>query len=242
MPGNVTVGSTVRFASSSNYKNNIIGNMATNKISRVWDFTELTLDTTNQYTVELDTTSTIAIGAGGCLLTTAATDTKVASLALGGLFWYPAKNPIVEFTFQLDVVTTVAIYAGFSDAVTEGTAKLPFSLITATLSDWATDAAGFLFDTRQTLSYFNIVNTKNNTEAFTQLASTRVPVAATNLTLRVAIDTAGKARYFWNGMEVGAKTAAVSTTVPLIPFFGIRNNTATAHVAKLRRVRAWCDE
>ncbi len=241
MSQQVKVEREVSFVGMANDGVNIKGNPNYDRIFREYNFTELALDTTNLYTHELDTTSTIALASGGITLTTAATDTKVCSQAQGGIWWYPAKNPVVEVKFSINVITNVAIYAGFTDAVTEGTAKLPFSLITATLSDWATDAAGFLFDTRQTLSYFNYVNTINNTQAFTQLASTYVPVAATSLTLRVAIDSDGNARFYWNGVQVGYKPLAVTTTVPLVPFFGIRNNTASAHVATLRYVRLWAD-
>ena len=206
-----------------------------------YDFTELALDNTNKYTPYIDTTSAVALASGGITLTTAATDTKTCTQTQGGIWWYPAKNCTVEHKFKIDVITNVAIYAGFSDAVSEASGLLPFGIVTATLTHTATDAAGFLFDTRQTASYFNLVNTKNNTEAFTQLASTRVPVAATDLILRTSIDTSGNARYYWNGIQVGYKANAVSTTVPLIPFFGIRNNTASAHVATLRRVDAWQD-
>ena len=145
----------------------------------------------------------------------------------------------MEFKFRIDVITNVAIFAGFSETASEASGLLPFGIVTATLTDTASNGAGFLFDTRQTASYFNIVNTNGNTEAFTQLDSDKVPVAATDLTLRVEINTAGDAVYYWNGNAVGIKLLAVSTTTPLIPFFGIRNNSASAHVATLRRVDAW---
>ena len=205
-----------------------------------YNFTELALDNTNKYTPYLDTTSTVALGANGLVLTTAATDTKTATQSQGGVYWYPnTMVPAVEFKFKIDVITNAAIFAGLSDAVSEATSLLPFGLVTATLTDTATDGAGFLFDTRQTLDYFNIVNTKAGTEAFTQLASTYVPVADTWLTLRVEIDTSGNALYYWNGSPVGYKANAVTAGTPLVPFFGIRNNSATAHIATLRCVRAW---
>lgn len=241
MSQQVRVSRNLEFYGDAAQESNVLGYFDLDKVCKTYEFTELLMNATNDYTPELDTTSTIAVGSGGALFTTTTGDTKVASLALGGILWLPAKNPVVEMVFKIDVITNVAIYAGFSDAVTEGSAKLPFSLITATLSDWASNAAGFLFDTRQSLSYFNIVNTYGDSEAFTQLASTFVPVANTNLTLRVAIDSAGGARYFWNGTEVGYKALAVTATTALVPFFGIRNNSGVAHVATLRRVRVWCD-
>lgn len=241
MSQQVAVDREILFRDSASNRQNVTGNLNPKRIFREYNFTELALDNTNLYTPYIDTTSTVALGSGGLLLTTAATDTKTVTQTQGGIWWYPAKSPIVEMKFQIDVITNAAIFAGFSDAVSEASGLLPFGLVTATLTDTATDAAGFLRDTRQTATYFNIVNTKNNTEAFTQLDSTRVPVAATDLILRTAIDSSGNARFYWNGVQVGYKASAVSTTVPLIPFFGIRNNNASAHVATLRYVRLWQD-
>ena len=208
-----------------------------------YDFTELALDDTNKYTPYLDTTSAVALGSGGITLTTAATDTKTCTQTQGGIWWYPGKNCTVEHKFKIDVITNVAIYAGFSDAVSEASGLLPHAIVTATQTATATDSAGFLFDTRQSASYFNIVSSKaaGAAKAFTQLASTYIPVAATDLILRTSIDTAGNANYYWNGKQVGYKALAVTVATPLIPFFGIRNNTASAHIATLRRVDAWQD-
>ena len=241
MSDNVICDGRIDLRSKALTNRNVRGNLNPEKIMVEYNFTDLALDNTNKYTPFLDTTSTVALGSGGLVLTTAATDTKVATQTQGGIWWYPAKNCIVEMKFRIDVITNVAIYVGFSDAVSEASSLLPFGIVTATLTDTCTDGAGFLFDTRQTNAYFNVVNTKNGTEAFTQLGSTRVPVAATDLILRVAIDTTGKAIYYWDGLAVGIKANAVSTTVPLIPFFGIRNNNASAHIATLRYVRLWQD-
>ena len=241
MPQQVKVARNMVFMGDANNDRNIEGNINPDKVLVSYEFTELALDNTNKYTPYLDTTSTVALGSGGVLLTTAATNTKTCTQTQGGIWWYPAKNPIVEFEFQIDVITNVAIYAGFSDAVSEATSLLPFAIVTATQTDTCTDGAGFLFDTRQTLAYFNIVQTKAGTDTFTQLASTRVPVAATDLTLRTAIDASGNARFYWNSVQVGYKASAVTVATPLIPFFGIRNNSAAAHIATLRYVRCWQD-
>jgi len=243
MSQQVKVEQNLEFQGAASRKSNVKGYMATDKVMRVWDFHELVLDGTNQYTMYLDTTSTVAVGKGGALLTTAATDTKTASISMGGLFWYIAKNPVCEFTFQLDVVTVVAINAGFNDAVSEGSHLLPGLITTATLTDTATDGAWFIFDTNQTLNYWDVANTNNGTQAFTQLTSGYVPVAATDVTLRVALDSSGNANYFYNGLQVGRKLLAVATTgtIGFVPYFGIKNAAGTAHVATLKRGRAWCD-
>jgi hypothetical protein len=242
MSQDIRVDRKIEMRGKAAHGTNLTGMLNPNKIFREYNFTELAEDTTNWYTEYLDTTSTIALGAGGLILTTAATDTKTCTHSEGGIWWYPTSNIAVEHRFKLDVVTTVAIFAGFSDAVSEASGLLPHAISTATQTATATDSAGFLFDTLQTLDYFNVVSSKAGpTKAFTQLASTYVPVAATNLTLRTEIDSSGNASYFWNGVQVGYKALAVTAATPLIPFFGIRNNSAAAHVATLRYVRVWAD-
>ncbi len=220
---------------------NVQGDLDLERRYRAYDFMELDIDVTNIYTINEDTTSTVDIGAGGCVLTTAGTDNKVASIACGGIFAYCAKNVMVEFTFQLNAVTNVAINAGFSDATSEGAGKLPMAIAGSTLTDNCTDGAMFVFDTDQTLDYWNIANTKNGTQGFTQLASTYVPVNATDVTLRVSLDSTGKAYYYYNGVQVGVKAAAVTAATPLVPFFGIKNMSGSAHVATLKSVRLWSD-
>jgi len=224
------------------YNPNIEGNPDPKKVMVSYEYTELALDNTYKYTPYLDANSTIALGSGGLVMTGLANNTETCTQTQGGIWWYPAKNPIVEMKFKIDVITNVAIYCGFSDEASEATSLLPHGIVTAVHTATATNSAGFFFDTRQSLSYFNIVNSITGpTKAFTQLASTRVPVADTNLVLRVALDTSGNARYYWNGTEVGYKALAVSTTTPLIPFFGFRANSTVAHVATLRYVRLWQD-
>jgi len=239
----VKVGRFLEFVGDANQEPNQKGRFNPVGIHVRYDFTELALNDTNTYTPYLDTTGTVALGSGGLILTTAATNALVTSQTQGGIWWYPGNNCTVEHKFKIDVITNVAIYAGFSDAASEASGLLPHGIVTATQTATATDSAGFLFDTRQSLSYFNIVNSKaaGSAKAFTQLASTYVPVAATNLILRTAIDTVGNARYYWNGKQVGYKALAVTVATPLIPHFGIRNNSGTAHVATLRRVDVWQD-
>lgn len=243
MSQQVKVYRSLDFVGDADQELNVGGNFNPKRLMAEYNYSQLALDNTNKYTPYVDTTSTVALGASGLVLTTAATDAKTCTQSQGGIWWYPSMNPVVEMKFKIDVITTVAIYAGFSDAVSEATGKLPHAIVAATQTATATDSAGFLFDTLQTLAYFNIVNSKaaGAAKAFTQLASGYVPVAATSLTLRVAIDSDGNARYYFNGVQVGYKATAVTSTTPLIPFFGIRNNAAAAHVATLRYVRVWGD-
>jgi len=241
MSQQIKVERNIVIAGAANQTNNVEGNLNPDRKGVFYEYTELALDDTNKYTPYLDTTSTIALASGGITLTTAATDTKTCSQSQGGIWWYCAKNPVVEMRFQLDVVTNVAINAGFTDAVSEASGVLPFLISGTTISDTATNGVMFCFDTNQTTKYWYIVNTKAGTQGGTILASTYAPAAATDVTLRVALDSSGNAYYFYNGIQVGYKASATTAATPLIPYFGIRNNSAAAHVATLKSVRLWQD-
>jgi hypothetical protein len=241
MSQQIYVDRSLEFRGSGNKGRNVKGYLNPERIFQEYNFTELALDNTNKYTPYLDTTSTVALGSGGLLLTTAATDTKTCSQSQGGIWWYPTKNCVMEAKFEIDVVTAVAINVGFNDAVSEGTGALPFLISGTTVSDTATNGVMFCFDTNQDTDYWYIVNTKAGTQGGTLLASTYAPAAATQVTLRVAIDSSGNANYYYNGVHVGYKPNATTAATPLVPYIGIRNNAAAAHILTARYVRLWAD-
>ncbi|MFA5378359.1 MAG: hypothetical protein WC455_21575 [Dehalococcoidia bacterium] len=241
MSQQIQVQRSLDFRGSAANNRNVIGPMNPDRIFMEYNFMEKALDATNRYTSYLDTTSTVALGDGGLLLTTAATDTKTASMSAGPEGIYPSRNPVVEMKFKLDVVTTVAINCGFSDENDEGSGVLPFLISGTTVADTATNGALFCFDTNQTTDRWYIVNTKAGTQGGTLLGAAYAPVADTYVTLRVALDSSGNAYYYYNGVRVGYKASATTSTAAHIPYFGIRNNTATAHIATLRYIRLWQD-
>jgi len=221
---------------------NFKGNLNPHKIFREWNFKELALNETNEYTKFVDTTSAVALANGGITLTTAATDTKTCSYAFGGIHVLCAKNPIVEFKFQLDVIGNVAINAVLTDATAEITALLPFLIDGTTITDTCTNGVGFCFDTAQDTDRFYIVNTIAGAGGGTLLSATQAPfAAATDIRVRIRLDSSGNAHYYYNGKQVGYKALATTAATALVPYFGIRNRNASAHVATLRYVRLWED-
>lgn len=238
----VKVSRKVEFMGDALTNQNVTGYFNPNKIMREWNFKELALNETNDYTVYVDTTSAVALATGGITLTTAATDTKTCSYAFGGINVLAANNPVVEFKFKLDVITTVAVNAGLTDAATEASGALPFTISGTTIADTATNGVMFCRDTEQTTDRFYIVNTKAGTQAGTLLTADQDPfAAATNITLRIELLSTEKALYYVNGVCVGTKAASTTAATPLIPYIGIRNNSAAAHVLTLRYVRLWED-
>jgi len=232
----------LEFSGPANHKRNIEGNWNPARIMREWNFKELALDETNQYTKYIDTTSAVALANGGITLTTAATDTKTCSYALGGIHILAAKRPYVEFKFQLDVITNVAINAVLNDEVDENSGLLPFTISGTTITDNATNGAGFCFDTNQGTVRWYAVRTTAGAQTGSLLTAAQAPfAAATDITLGLELDTAANARWYFNGKAVWYKAVATTAATPLVPYFGIRNNSATAHVATLRYVRLWED-
>lgn len=241
MPHNVYVGDSIKPTGEAKYKYNYDGIFNPNRKHVFYDFTELALDETNKYTKVADTGCALALASGGVTLTTDTTNADVCTISCGGLWWYPAKNPMVEMRFQLDVVTNVAINAVWEDAVSEASQTLPYTISGTTLTDATTNGGGFVFDTSQTTDYWYVVNNNAGTNAATILGSSYAPVAATDVTLGIRIDTAGNMYYYYNGVQVAYKALATATTVPLVGYFGIKNNSGTAHVATLKYMRYWCD-
>ena len=241
MSQQVSVERELVFDQQANQDQNVKGDMNPERIFKEWNFQELALDGTYQYTMQLDSTSTIASGSGGAVMTTAATDTKNVELSCGGIWWYPAKNPVCEIKLALDVVTTVRINVGLTDAVSYGSSVLPFTINGTTITDNATNAVMFAFDVTQSNDYWYIVNTKAGAEGGTILASTILPVAAVAAIFRVKIDSLGNAWYYYNGVGIGYKSLATATATPLVPYIGIENTTGTAHIGTVRYVRCWQD-
>ncbi len=238
----VDISKFLRFRGEADYNLNLKGNLNPHRIFREWNFKELALDETNQYTTFIDGTSAVALADGGITLTTAATNAKCCSYAFGGLFVRATKNPVVEFKFQIDDIANVAINAVLNDATTETTGVLPFLITGTTITDAVTNGVGFCFDTNQGTARFYVVNCNANTNAGTLLSAAQAPfAAATNITVRVELDTTGKAHYYFNGKKVGVKALAVATTGLFAPYIGIRNHTPSVHIAKVRYVRLWED-
>ncbi len=230
------------FKGFANHDRNVEGNFNPDRIMREWNFKELALDETNQYTKYVDGTSSVALANGGVTLTTAATDTKTCSYAFGGIHVLAAKKPYVEFKFQIDAITNVAINAVLNDEVDENSGLLPFTISGTTITDNATNGVGFCYDTNQTTVRWYAVRTNAGSQTGQLLSASQAPfTAATDITLGIEMETTGATIYYINGKQVWYKALATAYATPLVPYIGIRNNTATAHNLTCRYVRLWED-
>lgn len=138
-----------------------------------------------------------------------------------------------ELTFQtrikLSAITNIAVYVGFTDQV--GALEMPIQSAASanTITTNATDGVGFMFDTSMSTDDWWLVGVANNTDA-THEDTGYAPVAGTYETLRIEVSTAGLARFFRNGIQVGsAMTGAVTATVALTPVIAGFNRTTSGN-------------
>ena len=136
----------------------------------------------------------------------------------GAFYNFKAANGGLRFEtrIKLDAITLVAFFVGFTDL---GTFEAPIESAASadTITTNATDAVGFMFDTRMSTDNIWLVGVKNDVDA-TKQDSGIAPVAATYITLAVEVDSAGAATFYINGVRVGTKmSAAITTTVALTP-------------------------
>lgn len=191
--------------------------------------------------------SILAGGIGGVLrLTTGDAGTGLAADQIQltqALQWQASNGDLVfEARAKISQITECWVFLGFTDLVT-----LEAPVISAASADTittnATDAVGFMFDTRMATDNWWLVGVANNVDATAQNMGA-APVADTYATFRVEVTSAGVATFYYNGAAVGtAMTGALTAATDLTPTIGV-SKTATAtsmtmdidylHVAMLR--------
>ncbi len=252
MSQQVTVSRRLEFKGDANQEANVRGNFATEKCYIYDDFTGADISTywtqveDNGGTVAIGTTAAVA-GSGSAVngsftITTGGTDDDRGML-YGSLNFIAEKNPVMEARVKISRITLASFGVGFSDAVTEGDNVQPFSVNGTTVTDTASNGAAIVFDTDADDDYFWIVNSNATSQGGNVLGSQYVPVADTYVTLRVAIDSAGNADYFINGVQVGHKALAVAITsaATLCPYVSCINRAGAALVLTCDYIRCWQD-
>lgn len=158
----------------------------------------------------------------------AADTANISSLGLGALsFRADAGGLVMEARIQIDAITAVAVFVGFTD-VLNSTIEMPIYLNAADIDSTATDACGVLFDTDATTDQWCHGGVKADVDtvpAFNGAA----PSAATYYTVRVEVSAAGAVQGFIDGVAIGAAVAnAVTATAPLCPIIVANNRGAAA--------------
>lgn len=167
--------------------------------------------------VEIKTSSAdAAIGANG------------SSLSLGALNWRADQGGLMmETRLQIDDITDVMLFVGFTDALAS-TVEAPIFLVTTAIDSDADNACGIGFDTDGTTDEWfhgGVKATVDTTPDYHGAA----PVAATYYTLRVEVSAAGAVQGFINDVAIGPPVAnAVTITTPLCPIIFVANRGGAA--------------
>lgn len=174
----------------------------------------------------------LAGGIGGVLrLTTGDAGTGLAAdmeQLTQALQWQASNGDLVFQTrFKLSAITTCYVFVGFTDLVTlEGPIISAASANTITTN--ATDAVGFMFDTRMSTDNWWLVGVANDVDA-THQDTGYAPVADDYATFRIEVTSAGKANFFYNGLPVGTTmSGAVTPGTDLTPTLAVSKTSVAA--------------
>ena len=144
------------------------------------------------------------------------------------LNWKAANgNLCFEARFKMSRITLAYAFLGFTDVITLE-APIVSAASADTITTTATDAVGFLFDTRMATDVWHLVGVANDVDA-TRQATAFAPVADTYETFRIELSATGVAAFYRNGVQVGvAMSGAVTPSVALTPTVAVGNVSGTA--------------
>lgn len=174
----------------------------------------------------------LAGGIGGVLrLTTGDAGTGIAAdmeQITQALQWQASNGALVFQTrLKLSAITTCYAFIGFTDLVTFE-APIESAGSANTLTTNASDAVGFMFDTRMTDDKWWLVGVAANTDATAQNTAL-APVADTYATFRIEVTTGGAATFFYNGVQVGTSmSGAVTAATDLTPTIAVSKTSVAA--------------
>lgn len=146
----------------------------------------------------------------------------------GGLIWKANQGEVAfETRVKMSQITTIAVFVGFTDQVAALEMPIHAAASADTITTNATDGVGFFFDTSMTTDNWWASGVANDVDATHQNLGV-APVADTWETLRVELTTAGAARFYRNGKQIGSlMSGAVTATVALTPVIaGFNRNTS----------------
>lgn len=137
----------------------------------------------------------------------------------GGLYFQTRIKP--------SAITTCYIFVGFTDLVTlEGPIISAASADTLTTN--ASDAVGWMFDTRMSTDNWWLTGVAGDTDATAQ-NSGYAPVADDYETLGIGVNASGLATFFRNGKQVGsAMSGALTPGADLTPTIAVSKTSVTA--------------
>ncbi len=185
----------------------------------------------------------INIGIGGQIrLTSGAVGGGAAAVdgsqLSSSLNWQASNGSLVMQTqISLSAAANIAVFVGFTD-----TSALEFPIQSAAVADTVTDnasnACGFLFDTAMATDQWGLIGTKAGTQTVFE-ASGIAPVGGAMDTLRVEVTPAGIMNAYLNGAQVGTGHAsAITAATDLTPTVALMSRAAASITANVDYVLA----
>lgn len=175
----------------------------------------------------------LAGGIGGVLrLTTGDAGTGLAADMVQitqALQWQASNGGLAfEARFKMSAITTCYAFLGFTDLATTLEAPIESAASADTITTNASDAVGFMFDTRMATDNWWLVGVAGNTDATAQ-NSGYAPVADTYATFRIEVNTSGAAKFFYNGVKIGSvMSGALTAATDLTPTIALSKTSVTA--------------
>jgi hypothetical protein len=194
-------------------------------IADQWNYVEGTDSATSAAAI-------LAGGIGGVLrITTGDAGTGIAAdgaQLTRELQWQASNGGLsVEARFKLSAITTCYCFFGFTDVVTLE-APIESAASANTLTTNATNAVGFMFDTRMTNDTWWLTGVATDVDATAQNTAL-APVADTYATFRIELTVDGAANFYYNGAPVGSTMAgAVAAGADLTPTFYVGKTSVAA--------------
>lgn len=132
-----------------------------------------------------------------------------------------------EARFKLSAITTCYVFFGFTD-VTTLEAPIISAASADTITTTATDAVGFMFDTRMATDNWWLVGVAADVDATLQNSGV-APVADTYAIFAVEVTAAGVATFFYNGERIGTRmTGALTPATDLTPTLAVGKTSVAA--------------
>lgn len=191
-----------------------------------WDLQEGTDSATGDAAV-------LAGGIGGVLrITTGDAGTGLAAdmeQITQALQWQASNGGLTfQARVKLSAITTCYAFLGFTDLAASLEAPIESAASANTLTSNASNAVGFMFDTRMTDDNWWLVGVAANTDA-THQDTEIAPTADEYQTFRIEVTSAGVATFFINGVQVGtAMTGAVTAATDLTPTINVSKTSVAA--------------
>ena len=220
MPRQLLIDDHIEYRGEALHRSNVDGPQMETKRHDFDRFTGITLDTTNRWAASGDnqlagTSDTIAISevqGGSCLITTGTVDNDSCYMS-SAIIYSAAKRAVVEWRIKIVDVSGVALFVGFTDAKYEANNSLAIHYPDDVATYVAANCAGFVIDADHSTSSIMCASVKvTNT---TPVDSGVDWADNETKTLRVELDTAGKAVFYLGGVAVGAIASAITAATLL---------------------------